>query len=116
MTGRVCITTLTPYPGRKGEGRAYLLTAITGWRFGDNPRQDQAWESSAQFGCAATISGDAALLVDRHNVRGMTRGIQALDAPEDMRGALAARGLGQAEKFSAQAYQGRFAELYRPFT
>ncbi len=43
-------------------------------------------------------------------------GIQALDADEAMREALAARGLAQAEKFSAQAYQSRLAALYKRFT
>jgi len=70
---------------------------------------------TSNSGALAEIAGDAALLVDPLDVRGIKRGIQALDADEAMRGAFAARGLGQAEKFSAQAYQGRLAELYRRF-
>ena len=71
---------------------------------------------TSNSGALGEIAGDAALLVDPLDVRGIKRGIQALDADEAMRGALAARGLGQAEKFSAQAYQGRLAELYQRFT
>ena len=71
---------------------------------------------TSNFGALAEVAGDAALLVDPLDVRGIKRGIQALDADEAMRGAFAARGLGQAEKYSAQAYQGRLAELYKRFT
>jgi glycosyltransferase involved in cell wall biosynthesis len=71
---------------------------------------------TSNSGALAEVAGDAALLVDPLDVRAIKRGIQALDADEAMRGALAARGLGQAEKYSAQAYQGRLAELYKRFT
>jgi len=71
---------------------------------------------TSNSGALAEVAGDAALLVDPLDVRGIKRGIQMLDADEAMRGALTARGLGQAEKFSAQAYRGRLAELYRRFT
>ena len=71
---------------------------------------------TSNSGALAEVAGDAALLVDPLDVRGIKRGIQALDADEAMREAFAARGLGQAEKFSAQAYQGRLAELYKRFT
>ncbi len=70
---------------------------------------------TSNSGALAEVAGDAALLVDALDVRGIKRGIQALDADEAMREALAARGLGQAEKFSAKAYQGRLAELYKRF-
>ena len=71
---------------------------------------------TSNSGALAEVAGDAALLVDPLDVRGIKRGIQALDADEAMRGAFAARGLGQAEKYSAQAYQGRLAALYKRFT
>ena len=71
---------------------------------------------TSNSGALAEVAGDAALLVNPLDVRGIKRGIQALDADEAMRGALAARGLGQAEKFSAQAYQDRLAALYKRYT
>jgi len=71
---------------------------------------------TSNSGALAEVVGGAAVMVDPLDVRGIKRGIQALDADEALRVALAARGLGQAEKFSAKAYQNRLAELYKRFT
>jgi len=115
MTGRVCIAALNLGPEKKLGVESDLLTGA-GWAFGDNALRGASRRLARRPGFRAKASDDVTLLVDPLDVRGIKRGIQALEADEAMRGALAARGLGQAEEFSAQAYQGRLAELYRRFT
>jgi glycosyltransferase involved in cell wall biosynthesis len=66
-------------------------------------------------GALPEIAGEAALLVDPYDTQAIRRAIVDLDADADLRADLTARGLRQAEKFSAEAYRNRLAELYRPF-
>lgn len=63
-------------------------------------------------GSLPEVAGEAALSVDPYDVQALTRGIQALDADEALRGALVEKGRLQAAKFSPEAYQARLRELY----
>lgn len=63
-------------------------------------------------GSLPEVAGDAALSVDPYDVQAMTRGLQALDADEDLRDDLVSRGLIQAAKFTPAAYQDRLRDLY----
>jgi glycosyltransferase involved in cell wall biosynthesis len=63
-------------------------------------------------GSLPETAGDAALLVDPYDTQAIRKGIEALDADEDLRADLARRGLAQAAKFSPQAYEARLADLY----
>lgn len=58
------------------------------------------------------IAGDAALLVDPHDVSAMARTIRLLENDNDLREDLSRRGRLQATKFSMAAYQQRIAALY----
>ena len=58
------------------------------------------------------VAGDAAVLVDPYDTRGMAEAIQAIDAHDSLRAELAARGLRRAALFSPEAYRARLAELY----
>jgi len=66
-------------------------------------------------GSLPEVAGDAALLVDPYDVDAIRQGILTLDADEDLRSELSARGREQAEKFSPERYQARLEEAYRPF-
>ncbi|WGM29882.1 glycosyltransferase family 1 protein [Brevundimonas sp. NIBR11] len=63
-------------------------------------------------GSLPEVAGDAAISVDPYDVQAMTRGLRALDADEALREDLVRRGLGQAAKFSVEAYQGRLSDMY----
>lgn len=58
------------------------------------------------------IAGDAALLVDPYDIEAMAKSIRTLDADDDLRHDLAARGRARAEVFSADAYAKRLGRLY----
>jgi glycosyltransferase involved in cell wall biosynthesis len=58
------------------------------------------------------VAGDAALLVDPLDTSAIAAAIRTLDHDDDLRADLAARGPGQARKFSQEAYQARLANLY----
>jgi glycosyltransferase involved in cell wall biosynthesis len=68
---------------------------------------------TSNSGALAEISGEAALLVDPLSIESITAAIQTLDADNDLREELAARGRKQAEKFSEKTYRNRIGELYR---
>jgi len=59
------------------------------------------------------VAGDAALLVDPLEVRGIGGAINALDGDQRMVEDLSQRGRVQAEKFSAAAYRERLGGFYR---
>ena len=63
-------------------------------------------------GSLPEVAGDAAVSVDPYDVQAMTRGLQALDADEDLRADLVARGHVRAALFTPEIYQGRLRELY----
>jgi glycosyltransferase involved in cell wall biosynthesis len=58
------------------------------------------------------VAGDAACLVDPYDTRAMAEAIRAIDTDEQLRGALAEKGLRQARLFDERAYQRRLSELY----
>ena len=59
------------------------------------------------------IAGDAALLVDPHDIAAMARAIRSLDADESLRTDLIARGFKRADMFSPAHYSRRISELYQ---
>jgi glycosyltransferase involved in cell wall biosynthesis len=61
----------------------------------------------------AEIAGDAALLVDPLDIRGMTKTIEVIDADSDLRAVLAWQAAERAKLFSAAAYRKRIGALYR---
>ena len=63
-------------------------------------------------GALPEVSGDAAVIVDPYDVQAMTRGLQALDADDELVLDLVARGKIQAAKFSQQAFIERLKDLY----
>jgi glycosyltransferase involved in cell wall biosynthesis len=63
-------------------------------------------------GALAEIAGDAAVLVDPHNVDDIARGIALVASDPDLRGELSQRGLKQAEMFSLARYRERIEALY----
>ncbi|HET9159556.1 MAG TPA: glycosyltransferase family 1 protein [Caulobacteraceae bacterium] len=63
-------------------------------------------------GSLPEVAGDAAVTVDPFDGIAIKRGIQALDADEDLRQELARRGRAQAEKFNLPAYQDRLEAVY----
>lgn len=62
------------------------------------------------------VAGDAGLMVDPYDVRGLARAISALDAGDSELADLGKRGLLQAERFSAAAYRQRLSEFYARLT
>jgi len=63
-------------------------------------------------GSLPEVAGDAAISTDPYDVQAITRGIQALEADDDLVDSLVERGRAQAARFSQQAYQERLAVLY----
>lgn len=63
-------------------------------------------------GALQEVSGDAAVIVDPYDVQAMTRGLQALDADDDLVVDLIAKGRVQAAKFSRDAFMERLKGLY----
>jgi len=63
-------------------------------------------------GALPEVAGDAALLVDPHDVQAIKMGISALDVDEDLRSELERRGPVQAAKFSPASYQARLLQAY----
>lgn len=63
-------------------------------------------------GALPEVSGDAAVIVDPYDVQAMTRGLQALDADDDLVVDLVANGKVQAAKFSREAFIERLKGLY----
>lgn len=61
------------------------------------------------------IAGDAALLVDPYSSASIRQAFMSIDADADLRRELAAKGLRQAKKFSATAYDDRLRKLYQQF-
>ena len=58
------------------------------------------------------VAGDAALLVDPYDVRGLIGAMQTLDGDPDLCRDLGARGVAQASFFSEDRYRGRLDTLY----
>jgi glycosyltransferase involved in cell wall biosynthesis len=58
------------------------------------------------------VAGDAACLVDPYDTRAMAEAIRNLDADDQLRAALADKGLRQARLFGEDNYQRRLADLY----
>ena len=63
-------------------------------------------------GALPEVSGDATLSVDPYDTAAITRGIQILDQDVGKRDDLVNRGITQAARFSATAYQDRLRALY----
>ncbi|WP_438852598.1 glycosyltransferase family 4 protein [Brevundimonas nasdae] len=63
-------------------------------------------------GSLPEVAGDAAVVVDPYDVQAITRGIRSLDQDESLCAALTRKGLDQAARFTAEAYQSRLRELY----
>jgi glycosyltransferase involved in cell wall biosynthesis len=59
------------------------------------------------------VAGDAALYVNPYDVSSISAAIRTIDADADLRSDLSIKGLNQAEKFSARAYQARLDAFYR---
>lgn len=67
-------------------------------------------------GSLPEVSGDAAHLVDPHDLDAISGGIRLLDADTAYRQDLERRGPAQAERFSPERYRARLQELYAPFS
>lgn len=63
-------------------------------------------------GALPEVAGDAALLVDPHDVQAIKMGIRALDLDDDLRGELERRGPFQAAKFSPASYRAKLLHAY----
>ncbi|WP_312736600.1 glycosyltransferase family 1 protein [Brevundimonas sp.] len=63
-------------------------------------------------GALPEVSGDAAVIVDPYDVQAITRGLQALDADDDLVLDLVAKGKVQAARFSQEAFIERLKGLY----
>jgi glycosyltransferase involved in cell wall biosynthesis len=63
-------------------------------------------------GALPEVAGDGALLVDPYDTDAIRTAIRDLDADEDLRASLVARGARQARRFSGEAYRGRLTDLY----
>lgn len=68
---------------------------------------------SSTDGSIPEIAGDAAILVDPYDASAVAAAVRALDEKPELRAELSAAGLLQAEKFSAEKFKERLAELYR---
>ena len=66
-------------------------------------------------GSLPEVAGEAALLVNPYDVDAIREAIRSLEADDDLRADLAARGPIQARKFSEAAYGARLVDLYKPF-
>jgi glycosyltransferase involved in cell wall biosynthesis len=66
-------------------------------------------------GSLPEVAGDAAILVDPYDSHAIGQAIRRLDADEDLRNALIARGELQARKFSPEVYQQKLVDLYEIF-
>jgi glycosyltransferase involved in cell wall biosynthesis len=64
-------------------------------------------------GSLPEAAGDAALMVDAYDAQSIRRGIQSLEADEDLRADLVQRGKVQAAKFSRAAYLERLRTAYQ---
>lgn len=64
-------------------------------------------------GALSEVAGDAAVMVDPYDVQGMSRAIRILDADVLLRDDLSRRGMMQAQKFSAEAYEARLRDVYK---
>lgn len=58
------------------------------------------------------VVGDAARMVDPYDAAAITRAIRELDADSDLRSALSARGIAQAELYSPENYRRRLQSVY----
>ena len=63
-------------------------------------------------GSLPEIAGDAALLVDPHDIRAMSYGIERLDGDDALRAELSAKGVARAATFGRAAYVERIQALY----
>jgi glycosyltransferase involved in cell wall biosynthesis len=66
-------------------------------------------------GSLPEVAGEAALLINPYDVDAIRGAIRILDADDDLRADLAARGPIQAGRFSEAAYGARLVDLYKPF-
>ncbi|MFD1952422.1 glycosyltransferase family 4 protein [Sphingomonas arantia] len=67
---------------------------------------------SSTAGAIPEVTGDAALLVDPHDISAIAEGLKRLDGDDALRAHLAAEGKVRAELFSDAAYRDRLAALY----
>jgi glycosyltransferase involved in cell wall biosynthesis len=67
---------------------------------------------TSNAGALPEVAGEAAIQVEPENVDAIRRGVEALDADDDLVEDLAKRGLAQARRFSAEAYAERLKALY----
>ena len=67
---------------------------------------------TSNLGALAEVAGDAALLVDPHDVAAIAEGIKALDGDDTLRDRLASAGPREAARFSAEAYRTRLEAMY----
>ena len=65
-------------------------------------------------GSLPEVAGDAALLVDPYDVDAIRDAIRTLDADDDLRAELSARGRLQAARFSPERYRERLRDAYAP--
>ncbi|MGN6065093.1 glycosyltransferase family 4 protein [Brevundimonas diminuta] len=63
-------------------------------------------------GSLPEVAGEAAVIIDPYDVQAITRGIRSLDQDEDLRSAMVQKGVMQAARFTAEAYQARLRDLY----
>jgi len=63
-------------------------------------------------GSLPEVAGDAAVIVDPYDAQAITKGIRSLDQDHDLREAMVQKGLIQAGRFTATAYQARLRTLY----
>jgi len=63
-------------------------------------------------GSLPEVAGDAAISVDPYDVQAITRGIQTLDADNDLVASLVERGRARAALFSEESYRDRLGTLY----
>jgi glycosyltransferase involved in cell wall biosynthesis len=58
------------------------------------------------------VAGDAALLINPYDTREMAEAMRRLDADEELRNSLVAKGEKQVQLYSEEKYKSRLAELY----
>jgi glycosyltransferase involved in cell wall biosynthesis len=67
---------------------------------------------SSTDGSIPEIAGDAAILVDPYDANAIANAVRSMDEKPELRAELSARGVKQAEKFTAESFKARLSELY----
>lgn len=67
-------------------------------------------------GSLPEVAGAAALTVDPYDVSAITKGIQSLDADDDLVNDLVEKGVAQAKQFSVERYEERIQSIYEHLT